>query len=83
MYDFDNRKLLSLTVYFKTEAGLPEEDEALDLLNIDPGLSPTVIIDDAFWRRVRCDEGNVFMYDVFSPDDKTSVSHINVFFIVE
>jgi hypothetical protein len=84
-YDFDNQKLLSLTVYFKTEAGLPEEDEALDLLNIDPGFSPTVIIDDPFWHRVRCDEGNVFMYDVFceSPDDKTIVSWINVFFIVE
>lgn len=81
-YDFDKQKLVSLTAYFKTEVGLPEE-EALDLLNIDPGLSPTVIIDDPFWRRVRCDEGNVFMYDVFSPDDETSVSCITVFFIVE
>lgn len=84
-YDFDTQKLLSLTVYFKTEVGLPEEDEALDLLNIDPGFSPTVITDSPISRSVRCDEGNVFMYDVDyeSPDDKTSVSLINFFFIME
>jgi hypothetical protein len=84
-YDFDTQKLLSLTVYFKTETGLPDEDEALDLLNIDPGFSPTVITDSPISRSVHCDEGNVFMYDVVyeSPDDKTSVSRINVFFIVE
>jgi hypothetical protein len=65
-YDFDTQKLLSLTVYFKTEVGLPDEDEALDLLNIDPGFSPTVITDSPISRSVVATRGMYLSTTLFT-----------------